>query len=350
MDLLSFISLFILYTGGFLVVNNILILNTRRFRSTANRYLSINLIIALYMLLFHAFEDFIINNPLTFNIFDFLAYLLYPACPPIFYGIYHYLIKQQKLSKRDFGLMLGFMLGSQLLFITGGLFHLGGIHESFFYQSARLYPIFNALLIPYFFTYFIAGTLMTVKNRGSAPKNRIAVVLIINSMMTISQMISIHRFFMVSGLLLLGTIAFYDLILAKDPNFAGDKDDLSKGSRYLKNIDVNKYIRALESALSRDEVILDNELDRDKLAQVVNLNYHQLSELVNRKYNLTVSGLINKHRIGKALEMIEKDPDRKISDIAWSCGFNSLNTFYHHFKLTTGEKPGSFIARKKVFS
>jgi AraC-like DNA-binding protein len=57
---------------------------------------------------------------------------------------------------------------------------------------------------------------------------------------------------------------------------------------------------------------------------------------------------LNNYRIDIAIKMLEKDPNRKISDISTSVGFNSSNSFIRVFDRKMGITPGLFAEQVKI--
>ncbi len=69
--------------------------------------------------------------------------------------------------------------------------------------------------------------------------------------------------------------------------------------------------------------------------------YHYLSRLLNKCYHINFRELLNEYRIEAAKEMLSEGKLR-ISDIAFSCGFQSLRSFNHAFKRITECSPSEY--------
>ena len=51
-------------------------------------------------------------------------------------------------------------------------------------------------------------------------------------------------------------------------------------------------------------------------------------------------------RLIESCRLLQQEPDRQVSDIAFSCGFESLATFYRVFRRAYGLTPGDVRAVK----
>jgi AraC-like DNA-binding protein len=107
--------------------------------------------------------------------------------------------------------------------------------------------------------------------------------------------------------------------------------------------------KVLQHLLQTDRVHLDPELDLPGLARRLQIRPQELSETINTEYRGTFYELINSHRIEAARQLLEQPGAgrRKMLDIALSVGFNSLSTFYSHFRKFTGTTPTEYRARNR---
>jgi AraC-like DNA-binding protein len=69
---------------------------------------------------------------------------------------------------------------------------------------------------------------------------------------------------------------------------------------------------------------------------------HLLFEPTGRSFSRTVLAM----RLSESHRLLRQYPTRQISDIAFSCGFDSLATFYRAFRRAYGLAPGDVRARK----
>ena len=77
------------------------------------------------------------------------------------------------------------------------------------------------------------------------------------------------------------------------------------------------------------------------------LSYHKiyLSSYFKQHTNLTFTEYVNRYRISEALYVL-KNSNKKIIDIAYECGFNSLRSFNRNFKNIVGVAPNEYRDQK----
>lgn len=79
------------------------------------------------------------------------------------------------------------------------------------------------------------------------------------------------------------------------------------------------------------------------VAEVFGYEYHYLSRLLNRRYNIRFKNILNEYRTEAASEELEKG-EKSITDIALSCGFQSIRNFNEVFLAMKGCTPGEYRA------
>ncbi len=77
------------------------------------------------------------------------------------------------------------------------------------------------------------------------------------------------------------------------------------------------------------------------MSQVMNLGRTRLGQLIKEKTGDSPIVHLNRLRIGKAQELLRR-PDQSITEIAFSCGFQSSQYFARTFKQLTGRTPGEY--------
>ena len=56
---------------------------------------------------------------------------------------------------------------------------------------------------------------------------------------------------------------------------------------------------------------------------------------------------LNEYRINKAIGVLKKNPDIKISFLSSMVGFSALSNFYKNFRLFTGVTPSEFLKKEQ---
>ncbi len=110
----------------------------------------------------------------------------------------------------------------------------------------------------------------------------------------------------------------------------------------LKETEKVKIQKLLDNLLTNDKVYTDNTISIGKIAKLMNTSIHNLSQVINEHYNLSFFELISNNRIVEAKKLLLKEPDTKVSDIAYGVGYNSLSAFNTAFKKQTGKTPSKY--------
>ncbi len=113
-----------------------------------------------------------------------------------------------------------------------------------------------------------------------------------------------------------------------------------------KNLDIDKVINDLNMLVSDSEILSDSFLNLKKSAEMLQINPHQMSEVLNTNLGKTFSTWLKEVRIKKAQEQLRLYPEKKIIEIAYDTGFNSISVFNVAFKEMTGVPPS--VYRKKL--
>ena len=91
--------------------------------------------------------------------------------------------------------------------------------------------------------------------------------------------------------------------------------------------------------------LVDNFSENISLSQVAKrLGYNEkyLSHTLHSLTGVHFRKLLNSYRIDHAKKLLTGSCDMNISEIAASCGFNSLNTFNREFKTIVGVTPSEY--------
>ncbi|NMA83416.1 MAG: helix-turn-helix domain-containing protein [Epulopiscium sp.] len=131
------------------------------------------------------------------------------------------------------------------------------------------------------------------------------------------------------------------------------------------NVNIIFQIKEIISGIIETINAKNNSLDDELLADMLNYIYENYSDdiMLNdmaNKFNIspkycsalfkklsddTFKNFLNKYRIEKAKEFLEKDPQIKIADLSSMVGFNSSNSFIRVFGKYTGLTPKAFAEK-----
>jgi AraC-like DNA-binding protein len=82
-------------------------------------------------------------------------------------------------------------------------------------------------------------------------------------------------------------------------------------------------------------------LSASDLARQMGCTADHLSRCFRREIGMSLFEYLRQERLFRARDLLQH-PDLNISEIAWACGFNSLNYFVRSFRRTLGRSPGKY--------
>lgn len=115
-----------------------------------------------------------------------------------------------------------------------------------------------------------------------------------------------------------------------------------------KDVDVTKMSHLYErvvDVMEKKRPYLDPDFNLMDLAGSVFTNKSYLSRTINILSGRNFSQFVNYYRVQYALELMQKDHNLKVINLAMMCGFHSTVSFNMAFKLNMGETPTSYLER-----
>ena len=106
-------------------------------------------------------------------------------------------------------------------------------------------------------------------------------------------------------------------------------------SDFVKTEKINKSIEFLKNNFSNPD------LEITKLAQLSGLSTKQFRRIFEAGYKKTPYAFLQEFRINKA-EILLRNTQKSISDIAMQCGFSDVYSFSHSFKKHIGVSPAKY--------
>ena len=108
-----------------------------------------------------------------------------------------------------------------------------------------------------------------------------------------------------------------------------------------------EHIMAAEIRKLMDEkqLFLQPNLKINDLAKMLNTNRNYIYNAINQGIGLSFAEYINKKRIEYAVQLIEKDREILLTDVAHKSGFSSPSAFYRNFKLYMDCSPSDYQKR-----
>jgi AraC-like DNA-binding protein len=128
--------------------------------------------------------------------------------------------------------------------------------------------------------------------------------------------------------------------------FANTRQATTGNSKYyrsgLGDHTAQYYLDKLNRLMATEQYFLESDLSLQSLADRVQISPHHLSQVLNEKLEKTFYDYVNEQRVEHAKQLLLKEPQRSIIDIALQSGYNSKNSFYNAFKRHTGMRPSDY--------
>ena len=100
----------------------------------------------------------------------------------------------------------------------------------------------------------------------------------------------------------------------------------------------------LQDYFQRHKPFLDPELDLQQVAAATGYSRNQISHLLNQVLGQSFYRYVNQARLQHLLAALEAGSDpRRVDDLAFAAGFNSLSAFYKCFRERMGMTPRAYI-------
>ncbi|WCL47732.1 helix-turn-helix domain-containing protein [Leptospira sp. GIMC2001] len=163
-----------------------------------------------------------------------------------------------------------------------------------------------------------------------------------------SALIYILSFFFIRQTRILHSVDESENIKSSNDEIQGEITENIESAKYRKSglTDESKsnIHEQLKKVMEKDKPYLDEELNLKKLCIRLNVSQNHLSQVINELENLSFFHYVNEWRAKEAMELIRKDSgnNKKLIEIAYDAGFNSLSSFNLHFKRVTGMTPREF--------
>lgn len=100
----------------------------------------------------------------------------------------------------------------------------------------------------------------------------------------------------------------------------------------------------LQDYFQRSQPFLDPELDLQQVAAATGYSRNQISHLLNQVLGESFYRYVNRARLQYLLDGLQAGSDlKRIDELAFAAGFNSLSAFYSCFKRHTGLSPKAYL-------
>lgn len=121
------------------------------------------------------------------------------------------------------------------------------------------------------------------------------------------------------------------------------KNQARSNSSYLSDKEFNYYRAQIEDYFKEPENYIDPDFTQKKLAKYLNVPRYYISQVFNIGMNITFSDYLNIKRITYACEIISKNKNISITQLAEKVGYRSRTSFYTHFERIVKCSPRDFF-------
>lgn len=92
------------------------------------------------------------------------------------------------------------------------------------------------------------------------------------------------------------------------------------------------------------------DFTRDKLARKAHMERYRFSRIFNKHFGVSVKSYLNSVRVARASELLGKNPELSVAEIAVSVGYSGISYFERVFKESRGMSPSEYRKRQTGFS
>ena len=123
----------------------------------------------------------------------------------------------------------------------------------------------------------------------------------------------------------------------REPDLLGSAEDTH----------MNRLYRSVVNYMRNEKPFLDPTLRLDKLASRMTSNRVYLSRTINAFSGVNFNAFVNRYRVEYSIELMNKNPDARVDELAHASGFQTESTYARVFKQIIGETPGAYMRNIK---
>ena len=112
----------------------------------------------------------------------------------------------------------------------------------------------------------------------------------------------------------------------------------------ISGLDIENLTEKIYNLVKEDQLVYDSDFDIKSLANILKIRQDQLSQIFNEVLQTPFKKFLNTIRVHKACEMINKYPEKTITEIFLDCGYANKATFNNAFRDILNTNPVSYKA------
>ncbi len=374
-NILSLIMLLGAIQGGILSV----VLFWSRFNHTANKVLSLSILVISIALLLAYFQLVLDYKDYPFHIKSILPLSL--IFVPL---IYLYTKLNTKENKRIIILDLKYFLPFFVVFICNIPFYFGDTakkieyferenisHSALFIDQLEI--VFVNLVVFIFSILIISLVLKMRKNFENEVSNyreeiikmmffmawAILVFTFTGFLLSVFQILEVNYPVILDFLTAIGStfliyfIGYYSLLHPQIFRPLNEKTEIESTKTVRESKDniedmSDVYLSKIINRMEKEKDYRDQELTLQSFSGNINIPSYLTSKIINTKTGLNFYNFVNKYRIEEVKQELIKSNSPQIMQIAFDSGFNTKSSFYNYFKKHVGISPKEFIKQTPV--
>jgi Response regulator containing CheY-like receiver domain and AraC-type DNA-binding domain len=106
----------------------------------------------------------------------------------------------------------------------------------------------------------------------------------------------------------------------------------------------DELIERIIHLVKEKKMYLNSDLTTSDIANELRLHRNYVSACINSQIGTNFNQLVNNYRIEHAKQLMQQQPDMKLSSVAIESGFSNETSFYRAFKAITGKTPSEWKA------
>jgi len=125
-------------------------------------------------------------------------------------------------------------------------------------------------------------------------------------------------------------------------NIETDEQEADRQAQADENIQYSELRLRIENCMTGNKLYLRPDLKLQDLVVYVNSNRNYVHNAINKEMGISFNEYVNRLRIKHAEQLLLKDVNTPMSEVAEKSGFTSIATFYRNFRMYNGKSPKEF--------
>ena len=121
-----------------------------------------------------------------------------------------------------------------------------------------------------------------------------------------------------------------------------EKDEVEADESMVEQANMQELRQRIEQLMHDEQLFRQHNMKIIDLVHRLGTNRNYIYRAINLDMGISFTEYVNRMRIDYAIELINQQPTRLISEIGEEAGFSSPTSFYRNFKLYKGISPKEY--------